>query len=206
MVALAKAKDFERQAMAWMRPEPEAPRPKVHEVIRLVVRAEKDYRIPAIQDIHKTALIAQDLETRCDQVLKNRFHGDEDMFETISQWKNYTQTHLRIFTLPSFEKLDALPSLPMGEGIALRTIFCPTTSSSLASATLPSVLPLLVSSPTPSNATIATLAFTAQTMGVPVPSAIITTGMLDWRSLIMISSSPSVFSTPSHKARFPVYD
>ncbi|KAJ6515462.1 jumonji superfamily protein [Mycena sanguinolenta] len=107
MTARAKAKDFERQAQNWMRPEPDAPRPKVHEVIRLVVRAEKDYRIPAIQDIHKTALIAQDLETRCDQVLKNRYRGDEDMFETMNQWKVYAQTHLRIFTLPFFEKLDA---------------------------------------------------------------------------------------------------
>ncbi|KAJ7249734.1 PLU-1-like protein-domain-containing protein [Mycena haematopus] len=106
LTAQAKAKDFERQALTWMRPEPDVPRPKVHEVIRLVVRAEKDFRIPAIQDIHKTALIAQDLETRCDQVLKNRYRGDEDMFETINQWKVYAHTHLRIFTLPCFEKLD----------------------------------------------------------------------------------------------------
>ncbi|KAJ7437136.1 jumonji superfamily protein [Mycena galericulata] len=107
MIALAKAKDFERQAISWMRPEPNAPRPKVHEVIRIVTRAEKDYRIGAIQDIHKAALIAQDLETRCDQVLKNRFRGEEDMFETMRQWKVYAEAHLRMFTLPYFEKLDA---------------------------------------------------------------------------------------------------
>ncbi|KAJ6539749.1 PLU-1-like protein-domain-containing protein [Mycena capillaripes] len=106
LLALAKAKDFERQAHNWMRPELDAPRPKVHEVIRMVTRAEKDYRIPAITDIHKTALIAQDLETRCDQVLKNRYRGDEDMFEIMNQWKVYAQTHLRMFTLPYFEKLD----------------------------------------------------------------------------------------------------
>jgi histone demethylase JARID1 len=111
MVALAKARDFERQALAWMRPEPDAPRPKVHEVIRLSVRAEKDFRIPAIQDIHKTALIAQDLETRCDQVLKNRYRADEDMFETMNQWKIYAEAHLQIFTLPFFEKLDAQLSI-----------------------------------------------------------------------------------------------
>ncbi|KAJ7129277.1 PLU-1-like protein-domain-containing protein [Mycena epipterygia] len=107
MASRAKAKDFEKQALSWMRPEPDAPRPKVHEVIRLVTRAERDFRIGAIQDIHKTALIAQDLETRCDQVLKNRYHGDEDMFETMNQWKVYAQAHLRMFTLPYFEKLDA---------------------------------------------------------------------------------------------------
>ncbi|KAJ7734042.1 jumonji superfamily protein [Mycena maculata] len=107
MIALAKAKDFERTALQWMRPEPNAPRPKVHEVIRIVTRAEKDYRIGAIQDIHKAALIAQDLETRCDQVLKNRFRGEEDMFETMRQWKVYAEAHLRMFTLPYFEKLDA---------------------------------------------------------------------------------------------------
>ncbi|KAJ7693917.1 jumonji superfamily protein [Mycena rosella] len=107
MVALAKAKDFERQAQAWMRPEPDAPKPKVHEVLRLVNRAERDYKVGAVQDIHKTAVIAQDLETRCDQVLKNRYRGEEDMFGTMSQWKVYAQNHLRMFTLPSFEKLDA---------------------------------------------------------------------------------------------------
>ncbi|KAJ7167585.1 jumonji superfamily protein [Mycena filopes] len=107
MLTLAKAQDFERVAMGWMRPAPDAQRPKVHEVIRLATRAEKDFRITAVQDIHKTALIAQDLETRCDQVLKNRYRGNEEMFETMHQWKVYAQTHLQMFTLPSFEKLDA---------------------------------------------------------------------------------------------------
>ncbi|KAJ7126421.1 jumonji superfamily protein [Mycena crocata] len=106
MVALAKAKDFEKQALAWMRPEPDALLPKVHEVLRLVARAEKDYSISAVHDIKKTAQIAQDLETRCDQVLKNRYRGEEDMFETMGQWKLYAQEHLRMFTLPSFERLD----------------------------------------------------------------------------------------------------
>ncbi|KAJ7682384.1 jumonji superfamily protein [Mycena polygramma] len=106
-IALAKAKDFERVSLNWMRPQPDAARPKIHEVIRLVTRCEKDYKIAAVSDLHKTALIAQDLETRCDQVLKNRFRPEEDMFETISQWKGYAEQHLRIFTLPCFEKLDA---------------------------------------------------------------------------------------------------
>ncbi|KAJ7098774.1 jumonji superfamily protein [Mycena belliarum] len=107
MLALMKAKDFEKTATSWMRPEADAPRPKVHEVLRLVTRAERDYKIGAIRDIHKTALIAQDLETRCDQVLKNRYRGDEDMFETMRLWKVYAQTHLRMFTLPYFEKLNS---------------------------------------------------------------------------------------------------
>ncbi|KAJ6616266.1 PLU-1-like protein-domain-containing protein [Mycena sp. CBHHK59/15] len=107
MVARAKARDFQKQAFAWMRPEEDALRPKVSEVIRLTTRAQKDFRIGAIEDIRKAADIAQDLETRCDQVLKNRYHADDDMFETMGQWKSYAQTHLRMFTLPSFEKLDA---------------------------------------------------------------------------------------------------
>ncbi|KAJ7228249.1 jumonji superfamily protein [Mycena pura] len=108
MVALAKAKDFEKQARAWLRPDRDAPRPKVHEVLRLITRAEKDFQIGAIQDIHKTAMIAQDLEAQCDQVLKAKYQPreTENMFDTIEQWMTYARAHLRLFTLPHFQNLE----------------------------------------------------------------------------------------------------
>ena len=107
MAARAKAKDFDKQAKAWLSPESYALKPRVQEVMRLVSRAEKDFSIVSIQDLKRTTEIAIDLETRCDQVLRNRYHSaEEDVFETMRQWKAYARDHLRIFSLPTFEKLD----------------------------------------------------------------------------------------------------
>jgi histone demethylase JARID1 len=107
MAARAKAKDFDKQAKAWLSPETHASKPRVQEVMRLVNRAEKDFSIISIQDLKRTADIAIDLETRCDQVLRNRYDStDEDVFETMGQWKTYARDHLRMFSLPTFEKLD----------------------------------------------------------------------------------------------------
>ena len=107
MASRAKAKDFDKQAKAWLSPESNAPKPRVQEVMRLVNRAEKDFSIISIQDLKRTTEIAIDLETRCDQVLRNRYHSaDEDVFETMGQWKTYARDHLRMFSLPTFEKLD----------------------------------------------------------------------------------------------------
>jgi len=110
--ALAKAKEFEKQAKAWLAPEPEAIRPKVQDVLRLVARAEKDFSIPSIQDLKRTADFALDLETRCEQILKSRYqHHDaagqeSDVFDNIRKWKAYARDHLKMFALPAFEKLD----------------------------------------------------------------------------------------------------
>ncbi|KAJ7639289.1 jumonji superfamily protein [Roridomyces roridus] len=106
MTAIAKAKDYEKTALTWLRGAGET-RPKLLEVLRTVTKCEKDYKIPAIGDIHQAALIAQDLESRCELVLINRYRVEEDMFETMRQWKAYADAHLRIFSLPSYEKLDA---------------------------------------------------------------------------------------------------
>lgn len=107
MAARAKAKDFDKQAKAWLSPESHAPKPRVQEVMRLVNRAEKDFSIVSIHDLKRTTEIAIDLETRCDQVLRNRYHSvDGDVFETMGQWKTYARDHLRMFSLPTFEKLD----------------------------------------------------------------------------------------------------
>lgn len=108
MSARSKAKEFEKQAKAWLAPESDAVKPKVQDVIKFVTRAEKDFSIVAVQDLKRTADIAADLETRSDQVLKNRYRrGEEDVFDTMGQWKNYARDHLKMFALPTFEKLDA---------------------------------------------------------------------------------------------------
>ncbi|KAF9006679.1 jumonji superfamily protein [Cyathus striatus] len=106
MSARAKAKDFEKQAKAWLCTSSDIPKPRVQDVLRLATRAEKDFSIGVVQDLKKTAEIAVDLETRCEQVLRNKYHSDEDVFEAIGQWKTYARDHLSIFALPSFEKLD----------------------------------------------------------------------------------------------------
>ncbi|KAF7302052.1 Jumonji superfamily protein [Mycena indigotica] len=106
---LAKAKDFEKQALAWLQLDPTLGlRPKVHEVVRLAVRAEKDFSIPAVEGIRKTADIALDLEAQCDLILKHKYApgSDEDIFRTIQGWKEYVKNHLRFLTLPSWSKLD----------------------------------------------------------------------------------------------------
>ncbi|KAG6845439.1 hypothetical protein H0H87_009347 [Tephrocybe sp. NHM501043] len=107
MAARAKAKDFDKQARAWLEPEPDAPKPRVLDVLRMVNRAEKDFSIPSVMDLKRTAEIAKDLETRCDHVLRNTFQNTEDdLFVTIGQWRTYAQDHLRMFVLPIFDKLN----------------------------------------------------------------------------------------------------
>ncbi|KAJ7591453.1 jumonji superfamily protein [Mycena floridula] len=108
MSARAKAKDFEKQAKAWITPEGDAPRPRAQEVMRLVNRAEKDYSITAIADLKRVAAIATDLENRSEGILKNRYprRDGEDVFDTIKSWKTYARDHLCMFSLPMFEKLD----------------------------------------------------------------------------------------------------
>ncbi|KNZ76050.1 Lysine-specific demethylase 5A [Termitomyces sp. J132] len=108
MAARAKAKDFDKQARAWLEPEPDAPKPRVIDALRMVSRAEKDFSIPSVLDLKRTAEIAKDLETRCDHVLRNTFvqNNDEDLFVTIGQWRTYAQDHLRMFVLPIFDKLN----------------------------------------------------------------------------------------------------
>ena len=112
MAALAKAREFEKQATAWLSPEPDGIKPKVQEVLRLVARAEKEFIIPAIHDLKRTADIAMDLETRCEQVLSNRYQhrpevGDDgDVFSNMRKWRTYARDYLKMFNLPAFERLD----------------------------------------------------------------------------------------------------
>ncbi|KAG9317792.1 PLU-1-like protein-domain-containing protein [Chiua virens] len=103
-----KAKDFEKQAKAWLLLDSQGPKPKVSEVMRFVARAEKDFSIPAIRDLKQTAEFALDLENRCEAILRNRYqHRDEsDIFDMMKKWKTYAREHLLMFSLPIFEKLD----------------------------------------------------------------------------------------------------
>ncbi|GBE79852.1 predicted protein [Sparassis crispa] len=108
MSTRTRAQEYERQAKAWLIPEPGAPKPKVQEVSKLVGRGEKEFNIQAIQDLKRTVDFALDLEARCDAVLKNRYqHNEEtDIFVTMLQWRNYAKEHLTMFILPNFDKLD----------------------------------------------------------------------------------------------------
>ncbi|KAI0265971.1 PLU-1-like protein-domain-containing protein [Gloeopeniophorella convolvens] len=106
--ARVKAREFDKQARAWLEPEEAAPRPRVQDVMRLVTRAEKDFSIPAVRKLKLMADFALDLESRCDQVLHNRYdHAEEeDIFDTMHQWVEYAKLHLGVFALPKFDRLD----------------------------------------------------------------------------------------------------
>ncbi|PFH49242.1 hypothetical protein AMATHDRAFT_76277 [Amanita thiersii Skay4041] len=110
MASRAKAKDFEKQAIAWLHPESGALRPRPQDVMRLVNRAEKDFSIVAIQDLKRTAQFAIDLEEKSDVVLRNGHHPEkdvEDPFDTFNSWKTYARDHLSMFSLPTFEVFDS---------------------------------------------------------------------------------------------------
>ncbi|THH17433.1 hypothetical protein EW146_g3372 [Bondarzewia mesenterica] len=107
--ARLKAKEFEKQAKAWLVAEPGVAKPRVQDVMRLVTRAEKDFNIPAVRELKRMADFALDLESRCDQVLKNTYEHqeeEEDVFRVMHRWVDYAKQHLDIFSLPKFEKLD----------------------------------------------------------------------------------------------------
>ncbi|RDB18804.1 hypothetical protein Hypma_014496 [Hypsizygus marmoreus] len=107
MAARAKAKHFDKQARAWLQPDPSVSKPTVQEVMRLVNRAEKDFSIPSIDDLKRTAEIALDLEKRCEKVLRNTYEEDQDhTLRAIQQWRTYGLKHLSMFALPSFDKLN----------------------------------------------------------------------------------------------------
>ncbi|KAF8914272.1 jumonji superfamily protein [Gymnopilus junonius] len=107
MTARAKALDFEKQAKAWLAYEPGGPKARLPDVMRLASRASKDFSIYSVQLLKRSADIAADLESRCENVLRNRYPStEEDVFQAISKWKAYAQEHLSMFALPTFEKLE----------------------------------------------------------------------------------------------------
>ena len=109
LAARAKAKDYEKQALAWLHPDSEHAKGRPQDIMRLVNRAEKDFSIPAVKELQHIAGIAIDLEKRCDAVLKHRYRHEkdtEDPFDTFGQWIGYAKEHLRIFTLPTFDAFE----------------------------------------------------------------------------------------------------
>ncbi|KAK2465991.1 hypothetical protein APHAL10511_001632 [Amanita phalloides] len=107
--ARAKAKDYEKQALAWLHPDSEQAKGRPQDIMRLVNRAEKDFSIIAVKELKHIAGIAIDLEKRCDAVLKHRYRHEkdtEDPFDTFSQWTGYAKEHLGIFTLPTFDAFE----------------------------------------------------------------------------------------------------
>ncbi|KAJ2930565.1 hypothetical protein H1R20_g6526, partial [Candolleomyces eurysporus] len=108
MSARAKALDFKKQAKAWMAAgDSTGPKPRISEVLRLCQRSEKDFRIPEITELKRSADIATDLENRCEAVLRNRFPvaHNENIFDLIAEWKKYTRENLTIYSFPAFEKV-----------------------------------------------------------------------------------------------------
>ncbi|KIY73862.1 hypothetical protein CYLTODRAFT_416517 [Cylindrobasidium torrendii FP15055 ss-10] len=103
-----KAKDFEKQATDWLQPPAGAAKPRPSDVMRLVQRAEKDFKILAVEDVKSAAKIAVDLEARCSTVLQQRYRRspNEDLFATLDQWRTYTRDHLSMFNLVAFESLE----------------------------------------------------------------------------------------------------
>ncbi|TDL29675.1 hypothetical protein BD410DRAFT_736763 [Rickenella mellea] len=108
MTARAKALEFEKMAKSWLTPEPNAVLPRVSDALRLVHRAEREFSIPSVHDLKRTAEFANDLEERCDRVLKNRYEHSDDgpMFETMQKWRSYAREHLTKFILPNFDRLN----------------------------------------------------------------------------------------------------
>ncbi|EJD48519.1 hypothetical protein AURDEDRAFT_183424 [Auricularia subglabra TFB-10046 SS5] len=104
----AKARDLERQARIMLAPEPQSTLPRPSDALKLVARAEKDFMIPVIDELKRSAEFANDLEEKCDAVLSKRFRyaGEGTPFGLFRKWVAYGHTHLSFFQLHNFEKLD----------------------------------------------------------------------------------------------------
>ncbi|TFK25933.1 hypothetical protein FA15DRAFT_638410 [Coprinopsis marcescibilis] len=109
MAARAKALDFKKQAKAWLAcAETDGNRPRLSEITRLATRSEKDFSIPEVTQLKKAVDFALELETKCENVLRNRYQldQDEDLFTTIKAWRAQAADYIRMFSLPSFDKLN----------------------------------------------------------------------------------------------------
>ncbi|KAJ4479141.1 jumonji superfamily protein [Lentinula aciculospora] len=106
MSARDKARDFEKTAQSWL--EIGATKPRPSDVIKLAKRAEKEFSLSALHEVKSMAQIANELEDRSEQILKSSYvrGPNEDVFRSIQEWKNYANQHLKIFSLPKFDKVD----------------------------------------------------------------------------------------------------
>ncbi|CAG7848720.1 Lysine-specific demethylase 5C; AltName: Full=Histone demethylase JARID1C; AltName: Full=Jumonji/ARID domain-containing protein 1C; AltName: Full=Protein SmcX [Serendipita indica DSM 11827] len=105
----SKAKELEKSAKALMWPEGNK-RTKIADAQRLIARAEKDFSIPAVSELHRVLEFAIDLETRCEAVL-NKKHPQsesESVFDAVRKWRAYADEHLTSkFHLPQYEMLKS---------------------------------------------------------------------------------------------------
>ncbi|OCB85389.1 hypothetical protein A7U60_g7699 [Sanghuangporus baumii] len=103
-----RAAEYEKQAKEWLSPQPDSELPTVQDAIRLVKKAEKEFNIPAVQDLKRTIDFAYDLEERCEAVLKHTYvHRDSgSCFDAMYKWRAYAREHLTKFRLPAFDRLD----------------------------------------------------------------------------------------------------
>ncbi|KAL1664298.1 hypothetical protein GGF50DRAFT_101902 [Schizophyllum commune] len=105
-----RAKDYEKQVGIWLGADDEvtANKPTLADVHRFIDKVEKEFKIDMVEDLKRAVKIADDLESRCKQVINHKYQpGEDDMFETISQWMTYARNHLSLFQLPYFQKLDS---------------------------------------------------------------------------------------------------
>lgn len=103
---LAKAKDYEKQAIAWSNPEPGAIKPRLNEVERFIGRAENGFSIGQITTLKEVARIAAEFEGKCEKVIRKEFRAfDENFIDTITKWCEYAKEHLTMFSLPFFDKV-----------------------------------------------------------------------------------------------------
>ncbi|KAI0677218.1 PLU-1-like protein-domain-containing protein [Trametes maxima] len=103
-----KGKDCETKAKRWLAADSSFPKPSVNQVVELVTEHDADFDIPAVQDLKRTVDFAQDLEARCDAVMRGIYNPQEepDIFHTMLQWRKYAKDHLTMFSLTNFETLD----------------------------------------------------------------------------------------------------
>ncbi|TBU33002.1 PLU-1-like protein-domain-containing protein [Dichomitus squalens] len=104
-----KGREYEKQAKIWLLADARAEKPKVQDVVKLVADAQRDFAIPAVQDLQRTVAWAQDLETRSEAVLNATYSGvdEKDIFETMQTWRDYAKKHLTMFSLTNFSKLES---------------------------------------------------------------------------------------------------
>ncbi|KAJ8087034.1 hypothetical protein PM082_005859 [Marasmius tenuissimus] len=104
----SKGKEFEKIANTWLSLSSNGAKPRPQEVLKVAARAEKEFAIDAVVRVKRYASIADELEVRCDQVLKGLYHlrPEEILFNSIKDWKNYANSHLSLFSLSTFEKLE----------------------------------------------------------------------------------------------------
>ena len=109
----AKARDFEKQALSWLSSIGESEsKPRSSDIARLVARAEKEFSIPAIDDLKHVGIEASELETKAESVLKSRYRVaiEEDTqrspIAVMRSWLLAGKPLRRIVLLPSLDKLE----------------------------------------------------------------------------------------------------